>query len=294
VAISEPSAILAALSPENLMGVSALEKAEVIECLGVFQPPGNASLLKTLEGRLVSRSYVAGARLTVADALAVFTATPVLETLPALTAFPEIVRWLRQVGAEAPSLYNSECSPKALNLPSAPSLKSILDASSSGAVDQLTQGGGKKEKKEKDTKAPAPAAPPVEERSPLSEIDFGVGQIVEAWPHPESDKLWCEKISFGSGEPVREIASGLRAHFSQDQMTGQRVVVVRNLKSRKLAGFASNGMVLCATGADGSVEFVEPPPGAALGERCSFEGHAGAAAEPNRVDKKKVSVWLSA
>jgi hypothetical protein len=71
-------------------------------------------------------------------------------------------------------------------------------------------------------------------------------------------------------------------------MVGQRVVVVRNLKSRKVAGFASNGMVLCATGADGRVEFVVPPAGAKEGERVTFEGHGGAAAEPNRVDKKKV------
>jgi tRNA-binding EMAP/Myf-like protein len=56
-------------------------------------------------------------------------------------------------------------------------------------------------------------------------MDFGVGQIVEAWPHPDSDKLWCEKIAFGPGEPVREIASGLRAHFSHAEMCGRRVVV---------------------------------------------------------------------
>ena len=64
---------------------------------------------------------------------------------------------------------------------------------------------------------------------------------------------------------------------------------MRNLKSRKLAGFASNGMVLCATSSDGNtVEFVSPPAMAILGERISFEGHAGQAAEPSRVDKKKV------
>ena len=70
-------------------------------------------------------------------------------------------------------------------------------------------------------------------------------------------------------------------------MVGQRVVVVRNLKSRKLAGFASNGMVLCATSGD-SVEFVVPPAGAALGERVVFAQHDGPPAEPSRVDKKKL------
>jgi aminoacyl tRNA synthase complex-interacting multifunctional protein 1 len=47
-------------------------------------------------------------------------------------------------------------------------------------------------------------------------------------------------------------------------------------------------MVLCATGSDGKIEFVEGPAGAQLGERVSFEGHSAPAAEPNRVDKKKL------
>lgn len=106
---------------------------------------------------------------------------------------------------------------------------------------------------------------------------------------PPPRQLYCEKISLG-GDEVREIASGLQGHFTLEQMRGQRVVIVKNLKSRKLAGFASNGMVLCATGEDGRVEFVEPPAGAALGERVAFAGHEGAAAEPSRVDKKKVRV----
>ena len=48
-------------------------------------------------------------------------------------------------------------------------------------------------------------------------------------------------------------------------MAPRRVVVVANLKPRKLANFMSNGMVLCATGPDGKVEFVTPPEGAKVG-----------------------------
>ena len=48
------------------------------------------------------------------------------------------------------------------------------------------------------------------------------------------------------------------------------------------------GMVLCATAADGSVAFVEPPPGAKVGERIQFAGHEGAPADPSRVAKKKL------
>ena len=45
-------------------------------------------------------------------------------------------------------------------------------------------------------------------------LELRVGKILEAWPHPESDKLWCEKIDVGEPEP-RLIASGLRAFYSQ-------------------------------------------------------------------------------
>ncbi len=52
--------------------------------------------------------------------------------------------------------------------------------------------------------------------------------------------------------------------------------------------FFSAGMVLCATSAEGKVEFVNPPEGAAVGERVTFPGHEGVAAEPNRMAKKKI------
>lgn len=110
---------------------------------------------------------------------------------------------------------------------------------------------------------------------------------MDCWKHPESDKLWCEKIDVGEAAP-REIASGLQQVFTLEQMKGQRVVVIANLQARKLAGFPSNGMVLCATGPDGTIEFVEPPAGAKNGERVLFEGHVAPAAEPNRVAKKKL------
>ena len=70
----------------------------------------------------------------------------------------------------------------------------------------------------------------------------------------------------------------------------RQVLVVCNLKAAKLAGFASNGMVLCASSSDQqTVAFVEPPEGAAPGERVLMEGQE--AVEPagaNKVQKKKL------
>eukprot|EP01017_Pseudomicrothorax_dubius_P008064 TRINITY_DN12610_c0_g2_i2.p1 TRINITY_DN12610_c0_g2~~TRINITY_DN12610_c0_g2_i2.p1 ORF type:complete len:210 (+),score=76.23 TRINITY_DN12610_c0_g2_i2:49-678(+) len=64
-------------------------------------------------------------------------------------------------------------------------------------------------------------------------MDIRVGRIIECWKHPESDKLWCEKIDIGT--EIREIASGLQKFVPQDQMSGLVLVLV-NLKPRKLAG----------------------------------------------------------
>ena len=107
----------------------------------------------------------------------------------------------------------------------------------------------------------------------LSKVDIRVGKIVWCQPHAESDKLYCEKIDIGNGE-VREIASGLQKHYTLEQMQDQMVVVITNLKGRKLAGFMSSGMVLCAQTADGEVvEFLRPPEGSQPGDPVSFEGY---------------------
>jgi methionine--tRNA ligase beta chain len=140
-------------------------------------------------------------------------------------------------------------------------------------------------------KAPPPPPPAATEGpSPFDQMDIRVGKIVEAWEHPDSEKLWCERIDVGEEEP-REIASGLRAYYgTAEEMTGRKVLVVCNLKPAKLAGFASSGMVLCASSADRStVAFVEPPEGSEPGERVLCEGAQPVApASPNAVKKKKL------
>ncbi|RLO03648.1 hypothetical protein DYB28_002854 [Aphanomyces astaci] len=78
-------------------------------------------------------------------------------------------------------------------------------------------------------------------------------------------------------------------------MQGRLVLVMCNLKARNLVGFKSHGMVLCAvaTNADGSesVAFVEPPAGAVVGERVTYDGVTGGEPwTPAQVEKKKVLV----
>lgn len=122
----------------------------------------------------------------------------------------------------------------------------------------------------------------------ISKLDIRVGVIKKAWAHEEADKLYCEEIDIGESDP-RKIASGLRAHYQLEDLEGQRVLVLANLKARKLVGFPSHGMVLCASSEDGrKVEFIEPPPGAAVGERITVEGFNGEPATENQILKKKM------
>jgi aminoacyl tRNA synthase complex-interacting multifunctional protein 1 len=155
-------------------------------------------------------------------------------------------------------------------------------------------------KKQKQNKPKQAAAAPVagknEDQPDICKLEFKVGQITKVWNHPEADKLYCEEIDVGEETP-RLIASGLRPHFSLEEMQGQRLLVVSNLKAKNLVRFKSHGMVLCAaapSGGDGdgdgeTVEFVEPPAGAKIGEVVTFEGLP--TPEPwssAQVEKKKV------
>ena len=138
----------------------------------------------------------------------------------------------------------------------------------------------KKEKKQ----GTAPASAEID----ISKFDIRVGVITKAWEHDEADKLFCEEIDIGEDDGPRQIASGLRAHYKLEDLEGQRVLVLANLKQRKLMGFPSHGMVLCAASSDGEVKFVEPPAGAEIGERVFVDGFDGEPATENQVIKKKM------
>lgn len=102
--------------------------------------------------------------------------------------------------------------------------------------------------------------------------DLRVGKIVECTRHPESAKLYIEKIDLGEGR-LRTIGSGLQEFIPIEQMTEGLCVVYANLKPRKLADIMSEGMVMCASNADHTaIEIMRPPAGARVGERVTLEG----------------------
>ena len=99
-----------------------------------------------------------------------------------------------------------------------------------------------------------------------------VGKIIKVWNHPGSEKLYCEEIDLGNGE-IRKIASGLQQFVTLERLTDAMCIVLCNLKAKKLAGYESHGMVLCAETPDRSaVELIVPPEGSQPGDLISFEG----------------------
>ncbi|KAH9258621.1 methionine-tRNA ligase, beta subunit [Batrachochytrium salamandrivorans] len=121
----------------------------------------------------------------------------------------------------------------------------------------------------------------------FDDLDVRVGLVTKCWRHPDSAKLLCEEIDLGEDTGPRQIASGIQAYYTPEELTGKRVCVVANLKPAKLAGFASNGMVLCASFED-QVRVVEAPEAAALGARLVFDKKKDPAAAPAAVKKKKI------
>ena len=133
----------------------------------------------------------------------------------------------------------------------------------------------KKEKKPKQQNPPKNKGnkkAPEPECENIEKLDIRIGKITKVWKHPDSDKLYCEEIDIGEEAP-RQIASGLQAFVPEEKMQDAMVVVLTNLKARKLAGFASHGMVLCAETTDKSaVELLSPPEGSQVGDRVSIKG----------------------
>ncbi len=87
-------------------------------------------------------------------------------------------------------------------------------------------------------------------------MQFQVGEIISCEAVPKSKKLLCSQVRIGS--QVKQIVSGIRKHYSPEEMVGKKVMVLVNLKPAKLAGVLSEGMLLCAENAEGELALVAP------------------------------------
>lgn len=284
-------------------------------------------VLEPLNSHLETRSFlVESPSMTIADvdlAVVLVRSTTLFEDIP---SYPNVHRWILSVQEKlkldhgislspksvVPSISNSHgppvffygnesnvAIPKAQVAAAANKNKggTTTEANNTDGKDNQQQPKGgkltKQQKKEAAAKQPKqkqqqqPAAPAAD--FDVSALDIRVGKIVKVWPHPESVKLFCEEIDVGEDVP-RQIASGLRPFYETSDLEGRRVVVLCNLKARKLVGFSSHGMVLCASNADHTaVECMEPPEDAEIGQRVTFEGYTEGEPEPeNKIGKKKI------
>ena len=90
----------------------------------------------------------------------------------------------------------------------------------------------------------------------FSKLQFQVGEIISCEAVPKSKKLLCSQVKIGS--QVKQIVSGIKAHYSPEEMVGKKVMVLVNLKPAKLAGVLSEGMLLCAEDAEGNLSLMTP------------------------------------
>ena len=90
----------------------------------------------------------------------------------------------------------------------------------------------------------------------FEKLQFQVGEIIACEEVKKSKKLLCSQVRIGS--QVKQIVSGIKAHYTAEEMVGKKVMVLVNLKPATLAGVKSEGMLLCAEDADGNLALVTP------------------------------------
>ncbi|MEG0215558.1 MAG: methionine--tRNA ligase subunit beta, partial [Hungatella sp.] len=97
-------------------------------------------------------------------------------------------------------------------------------------------------------------AKPEIEYEDFAKLQFQIGEILSCEEVPKSKKLLCSQVRIGS--QVKQIVSGIKAHYTAKEMVGKKVMVVVNLKPAKLAGVLSEGMLLCAEDAEGNLSLL--------------------------------------
>ena len=112
-----------------------------------------------------------------------------------------------------------------------------------------------------ETSGQAEEVPDMEAKPEISYEDFDrlqfqVGEIISCEEVPKSRKLLCSQVKIGN--QVKQIVSGIKQHYSAQEMVGKKVMVLVNLKPAKLAGVLSEGMLLCAEDAQGNLALVTP------------------------------------
>lgn len=302
--------IVSESSHKHLLGSDSVVEAQVHHWLSymthtdstyTFTSGSIVECVSFLNRSLSKKSYFAVNEYTLAD-IVVFA---FLESHPEFlsiegTKVNEIKRWLDHIQnivvrpvwpktRPAPTFFSAELIPAVSIYSTSVTEKKIeIKPVETGAKGESKKEVGKSAKQATEKpSAPAAAAADKKPGDP-SQLEIKCGCMVKCWNHPESEKLICEEIDLGEGTN-RTICSGIRAHYTAEQVQGRKVLVVCNLKKRTMAGFDSQGMVLCAIqGEHDTVQLLEPPKGAKVGDKVTFPGFEGEPFTPSQVTKKKV------
>ena len=123
------------------------------------------------------------------------------------------------------------------------------------AMHTATESGTEEKEAQADDGIDIEAKPEIEYED-FGKLQFQVGEIIACEAVAKSKKLLCSQVKIGS--QVKQIVSGIKAHYSPEEMVGKKVMVVVNLKPAKLAGVLSEGMLLCAEDAQGNLSLMVP------------------------------------
>ena len=90
----------------------------------------------------------------------------------------------------------------------------------------------------------------------FAKLDLRVAEVKSVEKHPNADRLLVIKLDVGGEE--RTVVGGLAAHYKPEELVGKKVVLLANLKPRKLRGIVSQGMLLAAGGEGGTLALLTP------------------------------------
>ena len=89
----------------------------------------------------------------------------------------------------------------------------------------------------------------------FSTLDLRVARVLEAYAHPNADKLIVLKVDLGQFG-IRQIVAGIRAYYQPEELIGKSICIVANLAPRTMRGIESQGMLLAASEGDPTTDII--------------------------------------
>ncbi len=100
----------------------------------------------------------------------------------------------------------------------------------------------------------------------FKKLELRIAEILSVTVHPQADRLYVVRIR--AGETEKTVVAGIRAHYTESELVGKKVVVVDNLAPAQIRGVTSEGMLLVASEA-GSLTLLIPEKEIPAGARVS-------------------------